>query len=160
MEQIIFKETQKFKQPWIWILLGVLTLYVSYNVVSTWDTSQDISQAYPIIIVLSVLLLFLAMRLESRATHKHLLYRYTPIINNWRKYSFDEIKTMELITYNSLLQFGGWGIRFNADARLYNVDGKHGIKVVTAKQKFIIGTSKPEEAARIIEQFKAYKHAQ
>jgi hypothetical protein len=160
MEQIIFKETQKFKQPWIWILLGVLTLYVSYNVVSTWDTSQDISQAYPIIIVLSVLLLFLAMRLESRATHKHLLYRYPPIINSWRKYSFGEIESMELITYNSLLQFGGWGIRFNADAWLYNVAGKHGIKVVTANKKFIIGTSKPEEAARIIEQFKAYKHAQ
>ncbi|MBS9525022.1 hypothetical protein KIH41_11080 [Litoribacter ruber] len=159
MKATQFEETQRFRQPWIWMLLGVLTLYVGYEVAINWDQNKTFTQAYPLLVVISVLLLFLTMRLQTRVVNGQLFYKYTPIINSWRKYSFDEIETMELITYNSLLQFGGWGIRFNADAWLYNVAGKHGIKVVTAKQKFIIGTSKPEEAALIIEQFKAHKHA-
>jgi hypothetical protein len=66
---------------------------------------------------------------------------------------------MELIEYNGLWEYGGWGIKWNGDSWSYTTGGKWGILVKTQDKKFLIGTQKPEEAKQAIAQFLAFKSA-
>lgn len=67
---------------------------------------------------------------------------------------------MELVEYNGLWEYGGWGIKWNGDTWSYNTGGKWGVMVKTADKKFLLGTQKPEEVRQVIDRFKAFKLAQ
>ena len=85
-----------------------------------------------------------------------LSFRYYPF-TRWRTYRFEAIDAMELVEYNGLWEYGGWGIKWNGDSWSYTTGGKCGILVKTEGKKFLLGTHKPEEAKRAIAQFLAFK---
>ncbi|MDP2043445.1 MAG: hypothetical protein Q8S14_08140 [Algoriphagus sp.] len=158
MAAYIFKETQQFRQVWIWaILLGAtgLSIWALFWGNPT-KPSNGWEKALPLLILFLVNGLFLSLKLIIKIDQNTLRFSYFPFVSE-KKYKFDDIISMELIEYNSLFNYGGWGIRYNFDSWAYNVRGNHGIKVKTLKRKFLLGTQKPEEARRAIEQFKKYK---
>ena len=66
-------------------------------------------------------------------------------------YSFTIIEKMEVIKYNPIMDYGGWGIRLGA----YNISGNKGLKIHfinknSLKDSILIGTQKPEELSKII----------
>ena len=67
---------------------------------------------------------------------------------------------MELVEYNGLWEYGGWGIKWNGDTWSYTIGGKWGVMVKTADKKFLLGTQKPEEVRQVIAEFKAFKLTQ
>lgn len=154
MSNYIFKETQGFNQPWIWGILILVTGITLYGLIS--QSIKDWEAVFPILILGLVILLFVSMRLKTRIDASGLSFSYTPFIGQ-RKYSIDQIQNLELIEYNSLLKFGGWGIRYNLNMWAYNVGGKHGLIVTLENKKFLIGTQKPEEMKKAIEQFNELK---
>jgi hypothetical protein len=158
MAAFVFKETQKFTQIWIWAIILLV------DGISVWalffENPTKPTQAWenlaPLAILLLVNALFLSLTLKTQINSTSLSFSFFPFIQE-RKYSFGEIESMELVEYNSLLKYGGWGIRYNFDSWAYNTGGKFGIMVKTKSKKFLLGTHKPEEAQKAIEQFLATK---
>lgn len=154
MAKYVFKETQRFNQPWIWGILILVSLITLYGMIS--QPIEGWEAIIPIIILGLVILLFAIMQLKTRIDESGLTFSFSPFIGQ-RKYSHEQIQNLELIEYNSLLKFGGWGIRYNFDMWAYNVGGKNGLIVTLKNKKFLIGTQKPEEMKKAIEQFNELK---
>lgn len=154
MAKYVFKETQRFNQPWVWGILILVSLITLYGMIS--QPIDGWEAVIPIIILGLVILLFVSMQLKTRIDENGLTFSFSPFIGQ-RKYSIEQIQTLELIEYNSLLKFGGWGIRYNLNMWAYNVGGKHGLIVSLKNKKFLIGTQKPEEMKHAIEQFNELK---
>lgn len=154
MATYVFKETQKFNQPWIWGLLLSAFAYILMGMFSNEEVS--LGSLVPITLVSLIIVLFASMRLRTRIDNKHLSFSFFPLISN-RVCSISQIEDLELIEYNSLLKFGGWGIRYNFVMWAYNVKGKHGLVVHLKDKKFLLGTQKPNEMKKAIEQFRELK---
>lgn len=154
MATYVFKETQKFNQPWIWGLLTSAFAYIFLGIFSYEEVS--LQTLLPIIIVSLIIVVFASMRLKTRIDESGLTFSFFPFIGD-RKYNLKDIQKLELIEYNSIFKFGGWGIRYNFFMWAYNVRGKHGLVVHLKDKKFLLGTQKPEEIKKAIEQFSLLK---
>jgi hypothetical protein len=160
MAKIVFQETQRFRQIWIWaILLGVTGISLGSIFFMERDAPLDFSDiTFPTGMLLLLNLLFLSFKLSTRIVVDRISYRFFPF-TRWRSYRFEAIDSMDLVEYNGLWEYGGWGIKWNGDSWSYTTGGKWGILVKTQSKKFLIGTQKPEEAKQAIAQFLAFKSA-
>jgi hypothetical protein len=150
----VFKETQRFNQPWIWVILLLATGIIFYGLLS--QPMEEWEIVIPIMIIGLVILLLVSMKLKTRIDNVALSFSYFPLIRR-RTYPLSDIENLELIAYNSIFKFGGWGIRYNFEMWAYNVRGKDGLVVTLKQKKFLIGTQKPEEMQKAINQFKELK---
>ena len=155
MTPTIFKETQRFRQVWIWtILLGITGIVggaMTYQLINDPQTSLG-ELIFPIGLLLFINGLFFSMRLTTRLDASSLTFTYYPFLRK-KVYPLSELVSMELIAYNGLLEYGGWGIKWNGDCWSYTTGGTHGILVKTKDKKFLLGTQKPEEAKQSIAKF-------
>lgn len=159
MGRTIFKETQKFKDPWIWLtifLTALLTVWILANT-ALHDDLYDWKGAVGLIaVIISAAVLLHLMELDVKINEQHLSFRYFPFVAE-KKYSLEDIESLTLIRYNSLLKFGGWGIRYNFRYWVYNTGGNHGVMVKTKKKQFLLGTQQPEAAAKAVNWFNQQK---
>ena len=137
MRESVFKESQKFSQWWLWLLLlslGALLFYMGPANLGA-------------LILLVVSLLFLFMRLVTQVDKEGIRYRFFPFIK--RHYSWREIASARVVDYGFV---GGWGIRlFTSYGTIYNVKGSKGLAVeLKDGKKFCLGTQKPEELQNIL----------
>ena len=160
MAKVVFQETQRFRQIWIWaILLGVTGISLGSIFFIEREAPLAFSDiSFPIGMLFFLNLLFLSFKLSTRIVVDRLSFRFFPF-TRWRSYRFKAIDTMDLVEYNGLWEYGGWGIKWNGDSWSYTTGGKWGILVKTQGKKFLIGTQKPEEAKKGITQFLAFKSA-
>ena len=161
MTKVIFQETQRFRQIWIWALI----LGISGFSISSLFLLEDkaplsfVDLVFPLGMILLLNVLFLSFTLSTRIEADSLSYRFFPF-TRWRTFRFEEIEALDLIEYNGLWEYGGWGIKWNGDTWSYTTGGKWGIIVKTTDKKFLLGTQKPEEVRQVINEFKARKSAQ
>ena len=161
MTAVNFQETQRFRQIWIWALI----LGISGFSISSLFLLEDkaplsfVDLAFPIGMILLLNVLFLSFTLSTRIEADSLSYRFFPF-TRWRTFRFEEMETLDLVEYNGLWEYGGWGIKWNGDTWSYTTGGKWGIIVKTTDKKFLLGTQKPEEVRQVINEFKARKSAQ
>ena len=60
---------------------------------------------------------------------------------------------MEIITYSPIRDYGGWGVRLSLNGKAFNVRGDKGLKLYFDYRKpLLIGTQKPEELQKCLEQ--------
>jgi hypothetical protein len=157
MSKYVFSETQRFNQLWIWLVLAIVGGVFFYKIVSETMESGEI-----LLFVFAtglVVLVLNSMRLEIRIDDQALSFTYFPFIPK-RSYPIHQIDNLELIKYNSLFKFGGWGIRYNGIMWAYNVSGKFGVLVTLNDRKFLLGTQRPKEMKVAIENFKHLKSGQ
>lgn len=161
MTKVIFQETQRFRQIWIWVLILAITGVSLGSLFFLEDTSGLTfgDFAFPIGMALLLNVLFLSFTLSTRIEADCLSYRFFPF-TRWRTFRFVEIETLELVQYNGLWEYGGWGIKWNGDTWSYTTGGKWGILVKSTDKKFLLGTQKPEEVRQVLDGFKAFKLAQ
>lgn len=151
-EKILFEEKQKFNQWWLWLLFLGLTGFIAYKIFIEKDYGNGSKTIGIIVLILmfSLLVLFYFINLKTRVYSDRIEVKFFPFINHWKKYSFNSIEKMEVIQYNPILDYGGWGIRLGA----YNISGNKGLKIYYKKKNYrdsiLIGTQKPEELAKII----------
>ncbi|MDA1269337.1 MAG: hypothetical protein O2829_09670 [Bacteroidetes bacterium] len=160
MIQVVFQETQRFRQIWIWVLiLGITGIAIgSLFLLEGEDPLTYRDLAFPIGMLLLLNILFLSFTLSTRIEVDCLSFRFFPF-TRWRNYHFEDVEAMELVEYNGFWDYGGWGIKWNGDSWSYTTGGKWGILVQTSKKKFLLGTQKPEEAKQAVAQFLAFKSA-
>jgi hypothetical protein len=73
--------------------------------------------------------------------------RFRPFHRNWRRFTFDDMESIEPMRYSPIREYGGWGIRTNFHGGwAYNVSGNLGVQIVMRSGKrVVIGTQRPEE---------------
>ena len=155
----IYNETQRFRQIWIWaILLGVTALVMGAMVNKLLNDPQAtlVELIFPVVLLLLINGLFFSMRLTTRIDASSLTFSYFPFLSQ-RKYDWTIIESMELITYNGLVDYGGWGIKWNGECWSYTTGGKWGILVRTSTKKFLLGTHHPEKVKEVISYFMEIK---
>ena len=69
-----------------------------------------------------------------------------------------DITSIEVMTFSPLADFGGWGIRYSLNKRMwgYFFTGTRGVKVKTIREKqYLIGSNKPENLVMVCEAARA-----
>ena len=118
-----FHEEQQFRQPWVWLLLLVITLCVSGMFVQgfytqlylgqAWgdrpmtDTALVISAAFSFLISAGLTLLFYKLKLITEVGPDGIHIRFFPLTR--RNISFDNITSCKARTYRPIREYGGWG---------------------------------------------------
>ena len=156
----VFKETQVFKQWWLWAIL-VSSLFVTlipfFNIKGEFGTNKW--NFLGSVIVLLVIVLFMVLKLETKIDRNGITAEFTPFRIFRRKYHWNEISKCYVRKYSPISEYGGWGVRGFGTAKAYNVSGNKGIQIVTKNgDKFLIGTNKPEDAQKVIKRYQDNKN--
>lgn len=164
MQPINFNEVQRFKTRWAWlavIAFNVLFIYaiVQQVIISKSFGPKPAPDYILIIIEAGLLLLFfflLSIKLKTKITDTGIYYRFYPFQFKETVIEWHELKDAYLRQYNSLYEYGGWGLRTGTEktgkAINTSASGKIGLQLKFNDGKILlIGTRKPEEIELIID---------
>ena len=151
----LFSETQRFRQIWILLLVGLIALISWYSFFQQIilgmpfgnNPASDTAVAI-LLLIFGILLpvLFLVLKLETQVTRTALRFRFFPLHLKWREVPFGTIAEVKAVVYRPLREYGGWGIRFGRKGIAYNVSGDRGVQVTLKSGiSFLIGTQRGEE---------------
>jgi len=139
-----FREVQRFRQPWIWALLGGLALLMLVLGPISWGG---------LVIVGAVAALFYSLRLQTEVRADGIYIKMWPLHRSSRRISWSEIKRYESKRYKPIREFGGWGIRWMPGKLAYNVHGNRGVWIERINgQAVLVGSQHPEELVKAIDE--------
>lgn len=155
-DQILFEESQRFNQWWIWaIILGVMCVSV-YALMETIQMGESLfnwtnfSGLIPVFIIPG---LFYSLALKTRVEENGIYVRFIPFHLKEIFIAWDQLDECYIRTYNPLGEYGGWGIKYGLGGagKVYNVSGNQGLQLVFKDgARLLIGTKKPQELQEII----------
>jgi len=138
----LFREVQRFRQPWIWALLGGITLLMLLLGPIAWGG---------LVIVGAIAGLVYSLRLQTEVRADGIYFKMWPLHRSFRRISWSEVERYESRRYSPLREFGGWGIRWAPGKLAYNVSGNRGVWIErTNARAVLIGSQRPEEFVRAI----------
>src|SRR5699024_2548943 len=151
-EKAVYREVQRFRQIWLWILvlfIAVLMWYITikqifYGIPMGNNPAPDVLLVifWLIFGILFPVFMLWICRLTIEVRSSGLYVRFFPFHARFKSFLFKDIITYDAVVYNALRRFGGWGVRFNAKGEIaYNISGKQGIELqLRNKTVVIIGT--------------------
>lgn len=159
--EILFSESQKFKQWWLWLLLlgvnGIFILGVWQQVIGgkAFGDNQMGNNGLLIVTALVLLLtvLFAVFRLDTQIRKDGIYVRFFPFHLSYRHYPWNSLTKSYVRQYSAITEYGGWGLRFGYFGRgaAYNIAGDTGLQLEFSNHnKLLIGTDKPTELAEIL----------
>jgi hypothetical protein len=162
--KILFQEQQYFKQIWLWLLFFGILIFLNYSLY--FEPNVNIIEVIicnsPILIVMFLLII---TKLKTKIDENSINFEFFPFHIGFidfkfqkmeKSISFDAIEKLEVVSYNAIFDYGGWGIRFGGmNTICYNTMGNKGLMIFKKnKEKVLIGTQKPKELKEIINQIK------
>jgi hypothetical protein len=160
MNKVLFREEQQFRQWWwIVLILGatipamVMCIYSLYQqVVRGIQVGNSPAPNGMLIIVIIFLCIMLwgyfSLKLEVWIDQYGIHYRFFPLIFRNKLISKAEIERFEIRKYNSIIDYGGWGVRHGFGRkwqRAYNVSGNIGLQLyLTNGKKVLFGTQRSQ----------------
>lgn len=159
--EILFTETQKFRQWWIWLmLLGVngIHLFGIFKQVIRGEQFGDHPMSSTALIIsvavtFLISLFILNVRLETILKKDGIYVRFFPFHIKFKNYSWDTITRSYIRKYSALSDYGGWGVRIGTFEKgtAFNVSGNKGLQLEFGNNnKLLIGTNKPEELLTVL----------
>jgi hypothetical protein len=162
-----YSEIQRFRQPWLWSLLiaiwisvtGALGFVLNRPLVqdishgnSTWNDSGLIAPLiFTIVLVSALIVLFAKAKLSTQIDKKFISYKFYPLHKSYRKIAWNSVTKCEVVTYQPVFQYGGWGIRSGKYGKVFSVSGNRGLQIVLRTgEQLLIGTTKANELSRAI----------
>ena len=152
---LLYREVQHFRQVWLWVLLLGISSVSIYSVVQQLILDKPFgNNPAPDIFVLIIGLIFglgfpiffYKITLTTEVTSDGLYFRFFPLHLSFQKISLEDLKAYEAITYRPLKEYGGWGIRYGAKGKAYNISGNRGVQLeLSSGKRILIGSQKPEE---------------
>jgi hypothetical protein len=154
--EILFAESQRFKQWWLWIILigiNVLFIFGVFQQVIGGHQFGNKPMSNSGLIITTVLtllftLLFLNFRLETIIKRDGIYVRFFPFHFKFKHFSWDALTKVYVRRYAAITEYGGWGLRFGllGKGTAYNVSGNKGLQLeFNNNKKLLIGTNKPNE---------------
>ena len=138
----IFYEIQQFRQKWIWTILLIVLFVLFLPIIS-----GIVSILLGVILILTgfcFIWLFYSMKLITEIKGDSIHIKFSPFTT--QIIPFSEIIKYEIRQYRPIIEYGGWGIRFNKSGKAYTVSGNIGIQIQMSTGKgILIGTQQPNE---------------
>ncbi len=161
MTKVLFKETQKFTQWWLWLIMsaafGVPIVLIALKLIEEGRQSDDYLE---LLIVLSVtilfaavfVVLFLRMKLFVALDQTGIRFRFPPMLRKWKTIPVTEIERFEVRQYRPVFEYGGWGIKGSSKNKAYNVKGNIGLQLhLNNGKKVLLGTQRQQSFAYAME---------
>ncbi len=153
-QSVVFKEVQRFRQWWLWLLIGLTafpTLLVLLYQLWAGDNSEASNTTLVVLILavpVPVLLLFLLLRLTIIIDASGIRYGWNIIPGRLNRLGWSDIESGRLIKYG----FVGYGYRISRKHGIvYNVSGSRGLQLVRKNgSKILLGTSRPQEMDSVL----------
>ncbi len=152
-EEILFREEQKMKQWWLWIMLILLLALPIYGLIQQMifkiPFGNNPAPDFVLILIISLMGLlcyfFFSIRLITTINKDSIHIKYSILAN--KKVKWQDAKSAELIEYG----FVGYGVRWSFKyGTVYNTSGNKGLLIHSKYGKFVVGTQKPEELNSIV----------
>ncbi|WP_411967720.1 DUF6141 family protein [Haloferax sp. YSSS75] len=139
-----FREVQRFRQPWLWGLLGGIALLMLFAAPISWGG---------LAVVGAVAGLVYSLRLQTEVRADGIYLKMWPLHWSFRRIPYAEIERYESKQYRPLRDFGGWGIRWTPGKLAYNVSGNRGVWLErTNGRAVLVGSQHPDEFVRAIDE--------
>jgi hypothetical protein len=161
-----FRESQRFRQVWLWLLLGGILLAVL--VLFGGMLNEQLVHGRPVgrrpmadgalvgvaigAIGLPALLVVLlaAARLEVEVRADGLHVRFFPFLRA-RTYRYDDLAAFAARSYRPIAEYGGWGVRGLGRNRAFNVSGNEGVQLAFRDGKrLLLGSQRAAELENAI----------
>jgi hypothetical protein len=152
---VLFKETQRFRQWWIWALLliapGILVWGVVQQLVFGVPWGNNPASDWLLILLacligVGVPAFMFWVRLDTVVRYEGVYVRFFPFHLKWVAIPFDLVESVNAVEYSPLREYGGWGIRYGASGKAYNVSGNLGVMLeLKDGKRLLIGSRKAEE---------------
>lgn len=162
----IFIEDQRFDQWWVRIMVAIVSVIIIGTLIFTFPDmyaqSPSTFWATVVISTISLLILFsllFLLKLETKIDELGIHYAFWPIHLHAKTVKWSVMGNCYVRKYSPIGEFGGWGYRINPfrKAKALNVKGNMGIQIVFKDGKqLLLGTQKPEEAQRVINNYKLH----
>lgn len=167
--QASYRETQGFRQWWLWLLLvgsvlltvGVFGYGIYRQIIqeTPWgdnpmsDTALVVTGAVTIIFTLGMAVAILSARLITEVRSDGLHIRFFPL--RWRTIPFETIASYQARTYRPVRDYGGWGIRWGREGKAYTTGGNEGLQLILNDgEKLLIGSRRAEELEAAVRTWK------
>lgn len=156
---MVYNEIQPLKKTWAFPLVLLLQLGIGILAVSEGFSADQPVQAwisFGLVLLLSggLLLLFLHMRLEIRMDPSGLQFRSPPFVKSWRKYRWEEITDMQLLSTGPFNWVGGTGLRLGGSLGIrrgwngewrYLFSSGNAVRVFLKDRSFVLSTRRTKE---------------
>lgn len=162
-ENVQFREIQRFRQTWMWLLIGgVAAIFWAEMVVGLiWLAAPGIIPGEPdreqlptilaiwgvcwLLFGIGLPLLFSFIRLIVEVGDGGISVQYFPFLS--RIIPVNDIKVIETRQFNPVRDYGGMGIKWSpSKGQAYIVDGNRGVWMeLRGGEKLLIGSQRPEE---------------
>jgi predicted membrane protein len=145
--QYVFK-TWVGKLTFMILIVLILALYYFYFVQ---DNSLNLFSVCIQCISFLAVFMILFSSLKATYTNQNITLQYFPYHFKKINYSKVEIDALEIVNYNGLGDFGGWGIRINNEIKCFSVSGNCGVLITlkNGKQR-LIGTKETETIKKLL----------
>jgi hypothetical protein len=157
MEKILFKEEQRFRLWWMWLILGSTLLAIVIPLANelqgqSWGTSSgDFSLlilygSVAVLFIVAVLIVLLLSRLKTKITYDGIFITFPPLKRKSYKVKIQEIERFEIRTYGARREYGGYGFRSRrTSGQAYTISGNTGLQLYFKNgKKLLIGTQKKQ----------------
>ena len=151
-----FNESQRFNQPFFWIILVGIDILVLFQLYNMFEAAVQENISYmpyvsSVIIISLFTLLFYSIKLETQYDERGITYRFYPIMFNYKNIPISQITSYEVKDIHPLSNFGGWGYRWKPNKLLLNTRGDYGIVFNRTEGKQItLGTQQPEKVKEVM----------
>lgn len=125
-QDLPFRETQRLRQPWVWGLIGVVSV-----------PALVFGSVVGLLIILPAVAFVYSIRLITEVRTDGIYLRFAPIHRSFRRLPFDEIERVEHTEFG-LLTYGGIGIRWTPDTVAYMTTKGSGIKIDRQNAKSVV----------------------
>ncbi|MCJ8164109.1 DUF6141 family protein [Pontibacter sp. E15-1] len=154
-QYVYFREKQRFRQPWLWVVvLGVAGLFwagfisqVLFGAVFGSRPIADVQLTVAFVLVgIGLPWFFYKMSLTTEVRPGELQVRFWPFHHKPVIIPLHTIRNYIHVTYNPILEYGGWGMRWGLQGKAYNTSGTKGVKLEFYNQRpLLIGSQRAEE---------------
>jgi hypothetical protein len=167
-KDILFAESQRFKQWWLWsIVVGINVLflygvYVQIIAAQPFGNNPMTNTQLLIATIVTILLtfLFFSCRLDTIIRKDGIYVRFFPFHLKFRYYNWQVLKKFCVRHYSPIPEYGGWGLRLGLFGKgvAYSVSGDMGLQLeFTNNKNLLIGTNKPAELSEVINKINELK---
>ncbi len=159
----IFREVQYFPRWLYWLLwlsLGPGCLMLVYGIYQQMvlhkpfgdNPGSNMMLIMTFIFEFGMLVLLLKLRLITVVTDQGLTVQMRPLHPRPVRIKLTDVKTVDVITYNALSDFGGWGIRYGTGGKIYNAQGNRAVRLSYGSGTHLsVGSQQPEELLTAIQ---------
>ena len=157
----IYREVQKFRQVWIWVIVFFLAGLGWYATVKQLLLHRPFGNRpipdIPLVIFwfifgIGLPALFFFSQLVTELRDDGIYIRFFPFHRTSHRIAFTEVKQFEVRTYRSFREYGGHGIRYGSQGKAYTVSGDRGVQIELLNGKrLLIGSQRAEELWRAIQ---------